>query len=159
MKKDLPNPNLYFNSEEDAIRALKQEAKVLQEVAKDVWQKYLDSYRPQEYIRTGKTMRSIKIGKIKKIGMDEYAISVTYDNDLVYHDSVMGGKQGHTIMLIGGWKKTNMGWRVKTGWHKNIRRFGYWEGFDYIGEVQQLYNLRKNKAISLDVEWSGKALR
>lgn len=159
MKKETQNLNLYFKSEEDAIKALKREARVLKRIARQVWEEYQDSYKPVHYVRTGDTLKSIQIGKVKQLGMNEYGIEITYENDLVYHDSIFGGKQGHTIMLIGGWKQTKMGWQVKTGWHKNVKRLGYWEGFDYIGTVQERYNDQKNKAISLEVKWSGKALR
>lgn len=161
MQKRNQNSNTFaFASEEDAVRALKRDGALLRRIAMTVWQQYEASYTPERYIRTGDTLRSMKLTHVYRKGLNEYVIALTYDNDLVYHDSVFkGGKQGHTIMLIGGWERTEMGWKVKTGWHKDIKRFGYWEGFDYIGTVQRRYEALRNKAIDFEVEWSGKALR
>lgn len=141
-----------FDSEEEAKRVLKREAKKLEACAKKVWRQYLESYQPKKYVRKGKAEKSIKVGNVKKLDDNNLYIEVTFQDDLVYHDSVISKSQpkGHAIMLI------SSGWRVKKGKHKNIHRFGYYEGFNYIEKVKEAYNAVKDNRISLEVEWSGK---
>lgn len=152
--------SLVFDSEAEAIRVLKAEGKKLEACAKKVWQQYLASYKPQMYAihltgvagkRTGNSLKSIKVGQVKKIGNDEYGIEVTFQNDLAYHESVFGKSQpqGHAIMLI------SFGWRVKKGKHRNIEHFGYRQGYDYLEKVQKMYNNIKDKRISLEIQWLG----
>ena len=147
-----------FDSPEETIVALKNEARKLRYCCLKVWRRYLSSYKPSHYAvhktgvkgkRTGHSAKSIQIGGIKQIDFDEIGIEVTFTNDLAYHDSVMGGREGHAIMLI------SQGWKVKKGKHKNVYRFGYYEGFDYLGEVQRMYDGIKDKRVSLEIQWLG----
>jgi len=149
------NNNSFFDSEEEASRVLQAEGRKLTKIAIKVWRQYLGSYTPKKYIRTNKSMFSIKLKKVKKIDADTLGIEVTFENDLVYHDSIFGKghKQGHAVMLI------SSGWRVKKGRHKDIENFGYKEGFDYLGKVKQAYEAVRDKRISFEIQWSGKSLR
>lgn len=142
---------LAFDTETEARIALEKEARKLKYIALKVWRKYLSSYTPKVYVRTRKSQSSIQIGKIKKLNENELGIEIQFINDLVYHDSVIGSSQpkGHAVMLI------STGWKVKKGKHKDIYRFGYYEGFDYLGKVQQEYNAIKDKRIELEIKWSG----
>lgn len=141
-----------FDSDAEAKRVLKQEGKRLEQIAKKVWREYLADYRPKVYARTGKSQKAIKLNNIFKVDENTWGIELTFQNDLTYHDSVFGNSQpkGHSIMLI------SRGWRVSKGWHKNIPRFGYYEGFDYLGKVIKEFNNGKHKGIELEVQWSGK---
>lgn len=152
---------LAFTSQEEAIKVLEQEGRKLKYCALKVWRQYLSSYKPKQYAvhrtgirgkRTGDSLHSIKLGKVKKISDDEYGIEVTFRNDLAYHDSVIADNQpqGHAIMLI------SFGWRVKNGWHKKIEHFGYRQGYNYLGKVQKMYNSKKDKRITLEIQWLGK---
>ena len=147
---------LSFDSEEEAVKALEKEGKRLEDIARKVWQLYLSSYQPKNYFdgsgeRTQKSFDSIKLGKVKKHANDMLSIEVTFVNRLAYHNSVMkkGGKKGHSIMLI------SEGWKVKKGRHKEIYRFGYYEGFDYISKVKEMYEASRNSKVYLEVEWLG----
>jgi len=142
----------FFNSDQEAIKALEAEGRKLKYIAIKVWRRYLASYKPVFYVRTRKSQKSIKLGKVKKVGLNEYGIEVTYDNGLVYHDSVIGKEQpqGHAIMLI------STGWTVKKGCHKNIKHFGYRDGFNYLGKVQEEYDKVKDARINLEIQWIGK---
>jgi hypothetical protein len=147
--------NQYFDSEQEAIKILKQEVKKLNTIAKNVWRSYLDSYSPQEYNykRTGNSLSSIRIGELIKINGETLGIAVTFDDDLAFHKSYINKKtgrpKGHAIMLI------SQGWRVKKGWHRKIYRFGYYEGFDYLGKVMDAYNAIKHPYIDLEIQWQG----
>lgn len=144
-----------FDSEKEAIKALEAEGRRLKYIAIKIWRQYLSSYQPKQYVRTRKSQKSIKLGKVKRLDGDTFGIELTFQNDLTYHDSVFGKSQprGHAIMLI------STGWKVKKGKHKDIYRFGYYEGFDYLGKVEQAFNSGKHKGISLEIQWSGKALQ
>lgn len=158
--------NRLFDSDEEAQFVLKREAKILKTCAIIIWKKYLASYQPKEYavhktgakgMRTGASLNSIQMGEPKKVGDNDWQVEVTFRDDLAYHESVInskGGKKhkdGHAIMLI------SFGWRVKKGSHRNIKHFGYRQGYDYLGKVNRLYKkLQKDKRVSLEIQWAGK---
>lgn len=148
--------NYEFSSEQDAIRALEAEGKRLLGIATSIWRQYLSSYQPKQYVRTGKSERSIKLGKVKKIEEDVLGIELTFQDDLTYHDSIVsstGKPRGHSIMLI------SEGWRVKKGRHKGVYRFGYYEGFDYLAKVEEAFNGGKQKGITLEIQWAGEKFK
>lgn len=149
------SPLFEFDSEKEAIRVLEAEGRRLKYIAIKVWRQYLASYQPKQYVRTRKSQKSIKLGKVKRLDGDTFGIELTFQNDLTYHNSVIGKDQpqGHSIMLI------STGWKVKRGKHKDVYRFGYYEGFDYINKVKEAFEATKHKGISLEVQWSGKALK
>jgi hypothetical protein len=149
--------NLYFESDEEAIKVLTAEGRKLKYIAVKVWRKYLGSYQPKRYIRTRDTQRGIKLGKVKKVGDNEWGIELTFENDLMYHDSYVGKgqPQGHSIMLLSsGWKAVNL--ERKIGVRQNFTRH---KGINYLGEVAKAYNSQKHKGITLEIQWSGKYLK
>lgn len=149
--------NLYFETEQEAVKTLEEEGRKLKYIALKVWRKYLASYKPKSYIRTRNSQKSIKLGKVKRIGDNEFGIVLTFDNDLVYHDSVIDKDEpkGHSIMLLSsGWKATKL--EAKIGVRQNFTRH---KGINYLGEVIKEYEKRKDKRISLEVQWSGKFLK
>ena len=164
MANQIPN-NFTFDDDLTAKITLELEAKKLYDIAKRVWLRYYNNYTPQVYDRTGKTIDALKIGSIRKIDAFTWGIDVFFENNLVYHESRWGKKypDAHTVMIIGGWsknkRKPKTGWRVKRGWHKDIHRFGYFEGFDYLGEVEREYNKIRDQRIFLDIQWTGKTLK
>lgn len=157
--KDIQS-NKVFENEAEAIKVLTAEGKKLEKICRKVWRSYLDSYKPKVYaehltnrqgVRTMHSLDSISLGNVKKIGEDEFGIEVTFKNKLAYHESVFGNNQpkGHAIMLI------SSGWKVKKGKHKGVARFGYFDGFDYLGKVKEQYDAVRDKRISLDIQWLG----
>lgn len=146
-----------FTSDEEARRVLLAEAKKLKSIALRVWGRYMTSYQPKQYVRTRNSQRGIKIGVVKKYDMNTWMIEVTYENDLMYHDSVIGKDQpkGHAVMLISsGWKAKNL--EKKIGVREHFTRY---KGFNYLGQVAKEYNAVKHKAVTLEVEWSGQYLK
>lgn len=158
----LPTTNnslLTFDSDAEAIRVLRVEGKKLEACAKKIWRDYEESYTPKKYVRTGDSLRSIKLGSIKKLDNDEWGIELTFINDLAYHDSVVMRKgesksgvsshnQGHAVMLI------SQGWTTN-GKFKDIKRFGKYKGYNYLYLVQQAYEKIADKRITLDIQWLG----
>jgi phosphoglucomutase len=148
--------NFEFASEQDAIRALESEGKRLLRIARQVWRAYLTSYQPKSYVRTNNSDKAIKLGKVKKLDDDTLGIELTWQDDLTYHDSVVsstGKPKGHSIMLI------SEGWKVKKGKHKDVYRFGYYEGFDYLAKVEQAFNSGKHAGISFEIQWAGQKFK
>lgn len=142
-------------SEEQAINILRSEGRRLEKIARKVWRQYLDSYSPKAYVRTGKSMKGIVLKRVRKIDANHFGIELTFENDLMYHDSVVGSsKKGHSIMLISdGWhsKKLEAMYRGR-----RVYRHTYYEGFNYIGKVVKEFNAGKPMGVFLDVNWSGK---
>lgn len=139
-----------FDNEITARLALEAEGRRLKYIAVKLWRKYLDDYQPSVYVRTRKSQRAIQLGKVVRLDAFTFGIELTFDNDLTYHDSVMGGMKGHSIMLI------SEGWRVKsTAKHADVYRFGYFEGINYIGRVIEEFNSKPTKGITLEVKWAG----
>lgn len=152
--------NRAFSSDEEAIRVLKLEGRKLEECAKKVWKLYLSSYQPKVYAehktgiagkRTGASLDSIKLGEVKKLDNNEWGIEVTFKDNLAYHESVIrkSEPQGHAIMLI------SFGWKVTQGSHRDVKHFGYRQGYNYLGKVQKLYNRVKDPRINLEIQWLG----
>lgn len=149
--------NFYFETEAEAVRVLKSEGRRLKYIALKVWRKHLSNPKPKAYIRTRDSQRSIKLGKVRKVGSNEYTIELTFENDLAYHESVVGKDQpeGHAIMLLSsGWEARNLEKKI------GIReRFTRYKGFNYLGEVQKAFNNGKHKGIQLQINWSGRYLK
>ena len=142
-------------NEQQAIATLQKEGRRLKYIILKVWRKYLNDYSPKEYARTRDTQRGIKLGSVRRYDGMHYAIEVTFENDLMYHDSVIGSseKKGHSFMLISD------GWKVKKGTHKNVKNFGYFEGVDLIGQIEKEYNAGRPMGVRLETHWSGKYLK
>jgi hypothetical protein len=146
------NDNIFeFDSEAEAIKALTEEGRKLKYIALKLWRKYLSEYKPKRYVRTRDSQNAIKLGKVKKHGEDSFSLELTFDDDLSYHDSVVKGNQpqGHSFMLI------SEGWKNRKGKNKNIHRFGYFEGINYIERVREAFNDKKHAGIILEIEWNG----
>lgn len=154
------NPRDYFISDEEAKRVLKAEGRKLKYCALRVWRQYLDSYKPHVYarhltgvygVRTKRSLKSIKLGDVKKVGKNEWQIQVTYLNDLAYHESVISKNEpkGHAIMLI------SYGWKVKKGSHRDIERFGEYKGFNYLEKVRKMYEGMKDRRVNFEIQWKG----
>lgn len=145
----MAEPIFQFDSEKEATKALKEEGRKLKYIAISIWRQYLSSYKPNTYVRTRTSQQSIKLGAVKELSPNTLGIELTWDDDLVYHNSLFGGKQGHSVMLI------SEGWKSSKGKSKDVYRFGYFEGIDYIGRVKQAFELGARKGIVLEVQWAG----
>jgi len=147
----------YFESEAEAVKVLNAEGRKLKAIALKVWRRYLGSYQPQMYVRTGRSEKGIKLKPVRKVGVNTYTIELTFENGLMYHDSVFGKGQpkGHSIMLISsGWHSKKLENRIGV-----VPNFTYKGGFDYLGQVQAEYNAIRNKKVFLDIQWSGQAYK
>lgn len=163
MSNQSAKSNLYFQTDAEAIKVLMAEGKKLERIAKKVWRSYESSYSPKQYVRTGKSLRAIKLKGVKALGNGVYAIELTWENSLAYHDSVIykqgftsKNAKGHSIMLIGtGWHSS----KLEKVYRKKVYRHTYWSwnggGGSYLNAVVDEYKAVKDKRIVIDVQWSG----
>lgn len=152
------NTPFSFDTEAEARKVLEEEGRKLKYIAIKQWRLYLSSYTPKMYVRTRKSQRAIKLGRVIKLDNNTFGLELTFENDLVYHDSVIKKSKlkGHSIMLISnGWHSKKL--EAKIG--RRIERFTYYEGSGYLSKVYNEYMKVKHVGITLDTEWSGKATK
>lgn len=154
--KDVIN-DLQGYSEQQARTLLEEEGRKLKYIAIKLWRQYLSSYKPKQYVRTRKSQRAIKLGRVERLADGSLGIRLEWENDLVYHDSVISKKekQGHSVMLISeGWHSVKL--EQKIGKRKN---FTYFEGTGYISKVYEEYMNIAPKGIRLITNWSGQSTK
>lgn len=143
---------------------LQSEARKLEDIARKVWERDMSSYTPKMYIRTQDAMKALKVGDVFRYDENHYAIEITFENDLSYHDSwfdkINGTKgrweRGHAVMLISdGWHAKKLESRMG----RRVERFTYFEGTGYLYRVYKEYMKVANPTVSLEIEWSGKYSR
>lgn len=145
-------------SEQQAKKALLAEGKRLEAIAIKLWRKYLASYTPVKYVRHGNSEKAIKLGKVKRISPTQFGIELTWDNGLVYHDSVIpkSKKKGHSVMLISdGWHSKKL--ERKIG--RSVPRFTYFGGTGYLYQVYKAYMASAPQGITLETQWSGRVTK
>lgn len=121
-------------------RELIKEAKRLQGYLREELQSYFNSYDAAEtyHRRTGDTIRSVKVGAPKKTELGFWSIEVYWDDNLAYHNSVLGGEKGHTGFLL------NYGWDIRDKMPYEIPNFTHFEGVYYIEKAIERWN-KENK--------------
>lgn len=152
----MANTPFSFDTEAEAILMLNKEGKKLEAIARKLWQKYIGSYSPKQYIRTGNSERAIKLGKVKKLDNNTFGIELTFDNDLSYHPSrFKGGKKGHSIMLISdGWHSK----KLEKTLGRKVHRYTYFEGTGYLYQVYKEYMSIKHRGIEVDTKWNSNSV-
>jgi hypothetical protein len=148
-------------SEQEAKRLLEKEGKRLERIALKLWRRDMSKYQPKSYAvhlgmqegqRTNRSQKAIKLGRVKMISPTQWGIELTWENELVYHDSMFPNQpKGHSVMLISD------GWHSKKleGRFGKIYRFTYFEGTNYIGRVIKEWQKSAPKEITLEKQWSG----
>jgi hypothetical protein len=141
-----------FEDENSAYKALLKEGKKLEKIARKEWRRYLGSYSPQRYVRTGDSEKAIKLKTTPiKISENEIAIEVTWDNELAWHNSVVpkSQKKGHAILLISaGWHSK----KLEKIYGRRVPRHTYYEGYGYLTKVINAYNAVRDNRIGLELE-------
>lgn len=145
-------------TEREVKKLLESEGRKLKYIAVKLWRQYLSSYKPKVYVRTRNSQRGIKLGKVKMIAPNQWGIELTWENDLMYHDSVFPNNptKGHSVMLISdGWHSRKL--EAKIG--RRIHRFTYFEGTNYLYRVYKEYMKIAPESITIDVQWSGQYVK
>lgn len=148
--------NLFaFDTDEEAKFAVREESRRLKRIANRLWDEYIGSYTPSVYVRTKKSKKSIKLGRVKRLDAYTWGVELMFDDDLAYHDSVIRKNEpkGHSIMLI------SEGWKVKKGKHREVKNFGYFEGTDFITKVKKEFDNGARKGITMEVNWAGEVFK
>lgn len=150
--------DLVFNTEEEAVLALRHEAERAIKLIQRIWAQYEGSYKPIKYIRTHKVQNALAglaVGVVEKIDENTLGIRIAFKDDLMYHPSIVnkdtGKPEGHAFMLI------SEGWRVnENAKHAQVHHFGYYEGYDIIDKVISAFESEKEyKGIALTFYWAG----
>lgn len=162
----MANP-LYFTDEKLMKAKLRVEIRKLEKIARKKWEAYIASYTPKRYVRTGNSLKSLKVDEtIHYLGVDvfgahRYGMRVYWQNDLVYHNSIfkgVGHKKGHSVMLIGTyWYSKKL--ESKKGHIPRFTRSSWYGGDSYLSDVIKDYENSKDSRMSIEVEWSGKFLK
>ena len=126
-------------------KQLKAEAdrflKILQEEI-DAW--YL-SYTPIIYNRTYNMRDSISVDDVVRVypSKNQLVIDIVYSDD-AFHKSLWSDNVINSIELM------NEGYKVKSGWHKNIENLGYREGGHFLEKAIARFN--KNNPLGIDIK-------
>jgi hypothetical protein len=141
-----------FDSEKEAEKALRAEARKFKYIAVKIWRRYLASYKPAQYIRTRKSQNSIQIkSKLIRLPNNELGMEITWEDNLAWHDSVLPNskQKGHSIVLISeGWHSA----KLEKIMGRAIYRFTYYKGFNYLGKVITEYDKVRDKRIGFELE-------
>jgi hypothetical protein len=152
-----------FDSEQEARRVLQAEGKRLLDLARSIWQQYISSYQPVQYVRSTDSYKSMKLGEVYKLDDDTLGIKLEWIDDLAYHDSVVtkGKPQGHSIMLISeGWKtKRASSYPTNPSNSYYPKGIHYFQGFNYLGKLEEAFNNGKHQGIVLEIQWAGEKFR
>lgn len=149
-------------SDREITRRLQQEARTLKAIALKQWRRDMQDYKPKVYAvhlgmpqgkRTKQSQRGIKIGKVKRLEDGSFGIEVSWENQLMYHDSIFPNQpQGHSVMLISeGWHSRKLEQKLR----RRVYRFTYFEGTNYLARVIKAYNSIKPSWVTLIDEWKG----
>lgn len=115
--------------------------KILQEEI-DAW--YF-SYTPTIYNRTYNMRDSISVDDVVRVypSKNQLVIDIVYSDD-AFHKSLCSDNVINSIELM------NEGYKVKSGWHKDIENFGYREGGNFIEKAIARFN--KNNPLGIDIK-------
>ena len=115
--------------------------KILQEEI-DAW--YF-SYRPTIYNRTYNMRDSISVDDVVRVypSKNQLVIDIVYSDD-AFHKSLWSDDVINSIELM------NEGYKVKSGWHKDIENLGYREGGHFLEKAIARFN--KNNPLGIDIK-------
>ena len=83
------------------------------------------------------------ISHIHRQYITEHIIDIVYSDD-AFHKSLWSDNVINSIELM------NEGYKVKSGWHKDIANFGYREGGHFIEKAIARFN--KNNPLGIDIK-------
>jgi len=115
--------------------------KILQQEI-DAW--YL-SYTPIIYNRTYNMRDSISVDDVVRVypSKNQLVIDIVYSDD-AFHKSLWSDDVINSIELM------NEGYKVKSGWHKDIENLGYREGGHFLEKAIARFN--KNNPLGIDIK-------
>lgn len=140
--------NVKFSNGVTYEQALKSELKRFWGILENNFQIAYYSYYPKVYKRTGRILNSFLPRdeiKIDMIGNKLQVELVITDN--TWHDSMFDGwSSANTILLY------NYGYKVNSGWHKDIEYFGYREGTYFIEKSIEEFESTSKYGVKVNLE-------
>ncbi len=118
--------------------------KILQEEI-DNWYR---SYTPTVYQRTYAMRNSVYAEDLVDIDSSgtQLTIKINYTDEAM-HQSLWGDGEVDTLLLM------NNGYRVKSGWHKDIPYFGYREGGHFLEKAVERFNKDNYFGIEINIDY------
>lgn len=134
------------------------EGERLKGIAVKVWDSIQEKPLPSRYVRTENSIRALELGKPILQENGRYAISLSWKNDLAYHDSWVhnanGKKQpkGHAIWLISeGWNAPRLEARIG-----KRERFTNYKETEYLDRVIKEYQKVMPVGYTVTIDVQGK---
>jgi hypothetical protein len=137
--------------DENHIRTVLTEAgHKLEEYLKEGLENYFTSYTPTSgYVRTGNTIGSIHVGEPQKLNINQWQLSITFDESLGNHPSLFGGESGFTPWLL------NSGWQWKNQPEPPKEHFSRFVGTNFITEAVNKFNAENVYGLKVEVLHNG----
>lgn len=129
-------------------KQMQYEAKRFLKILQDEIDKWYRAYSPTMYQRTYNMKSSVyaeDFVDIDSSGM-QLSIKVKY-TDEAYHQSLWSSDEVNTLLLM------NYGYRVQSGWHKDIPYFGYREGGYFLESAVERFNRDNYFGIEVVVDY------
>jgi hypothetical protein len=103
------------------------------------------------YQRTGNTIKSIQVGKPKKININEWMLEITFDEALANHKSYISADQpdGYTPWLL------EVGWNIEDKVQPSRPMFTKHPGTHYITKAVNRFNANNKHGLIVTVEHNG----
>jgi hypothetical protein len=134
-------------NESQIRQSLTQAGQQLQKLIIAELNAYFQSYDPVVYDRTGNTVDSIRVGKPRKISINEWALDITFDESLANHRSYIGNDQpdGYTPWLL------QAGWRTRLDSTVDIENFTRFKGTNYLTKAVNKFNQTNQLGLKVQV--------
>lgn len=126
-------------------KQLKVEADRFLKILQEEINAWYFSYTPIIYNRTYNMRDSISVDDVVRVypSKNQLVIDIVYYDD-AFHKSLWSDNVINSIELM------NEGYKVKSGWHKDIANFGYREGGHFIEKAIARFN--KNNPLGIDIK-------
>jgi hypothetical protein len=141
----------YGVNESNIVSILTEAGQELEKLMIAELDSYFDSYSPTVYSRTGNTVKSIKVGKPRKVSVNEWSLAITFDEGLANHRSYIGADQpdGYVPWLL------EVGWNIEDKVQPSRPMFTNHHGTHYITNAVEKFNASNTHGLKVTVEHNG----
>lgn len=120
------------------VSMLDREATILRSLIQKHIEAYYASYQPTVYERQYRLLHSLVQTGVRKTifnGRAYYYVYIEFDDSKVIRDSLFSSNtnKGHSAILI------SQGWKTRKPSFRDVPRFGYFRGYDFIGRAIDEY--------------------
>lgn len=137
--------------EQQIVKILTEAGQELEKLMIAELNSYFDSYSPTVYSRTGNTVKSIRVGKPRKVSVNEWSLAITFDEGLANHRSYIGADQpdGYVPWLL------EVGWNIEDKVQPSRPMFTNHHGTHYITNAVEKFNASNTHGLKVTVEHNG----